>query len=190
MGTNYYLTTKNRDIAHKYFAEDHGYGVWNEEYKLRDTPDFHYRVHLNKLSYGWKPIFQNHKVFKSFKELRNFYKSHESELSIFDEYGRSYTWDEYEKDIFDHMNREPEPLKWVYKEDPILGKPGKKYLMTEECEPEEAELWIPIDHIDYFRTQNEAIDLLGVDDAYQWEYPNDYHRDPDYKIDWMEGEFS
>lgn len=182
MGTNYYLTTKNRDIAHKYFDSD--------EYVLEDTPDFHYSIHLNKLSCGWKPLFQNHKAFTSFNELKNFYKKHESDLSIIDEYDRSYTWDEYEVEIFDHMNREPEPLKWVYKEDPILGRPGKKYLMTEECEPEEADLWIPIDHIDYSRTQNEAIDLLGAGDAYPWDGADRYHRDPDYKIDWTEGEFS
>ncbi len=82
MGTNYYLITKNSDIAHKYFANNDMYGTWDEEYVLRDIPDFHYEIHLNKLSYGWRPLFQIHKVFRSFTELENFYKEHKSDLTI------------------------------------------------------------------------------------------------------------
>ena len=190
MGTNYYFVTKSRQIAHKYFAEVESWGTYDEEYKLCDIPDFHYEIHLNKLSYGWQPLFQKHKAFQTFAQLEEFYLKHQKYLKIYDEYEREYTWDKYKQEIIDHASREPEPVKWVYDEDTICGKSGRKYLHAVKCEPEEAELWIPIDHIDYSRTQNEAIDLLGVADAYPWDGADRYHRDPDYNIDWMEGDFS
>lgn len=189
MGTNYYLITKNSDIAHKYFANNDMYGTWDEEYVLRDIPDFHYEMHLNKLSYGWRPLFQIHKVFRSFTELENFYKEHKSDLTINDEYDNEYTWDEYKEKIFSHINGEPTPMKWYYKEDPVFGKPGQKYLMTEECDPEEAELWIPFSHTEYSETEHKAQIKYGITDQF-WNWRDRYKEDPDYMIDWVEGEFS
>lgn len=191
MGTNYYMTTKNKNVAHK-FATKIQYGdtvEWlDAEYKLLDEPDFHYEIHLNKLSYGWKPLFQIHKPFKTFAELEQFYFNHKDDIEFEDEYGDKYSFEEYKQEVIDHSNLTPEPIKWVYKENDVCGKPGRKYLMTERCSPEEADLWTPFDHIEYGRTQHEARDILCAWDAYiSWN--NDYMRDPDYKFDWVEGDF-
>lgn len=196
MGTNYYMITKNKDLAHEYFAERCDYGgeypeYLNQEYELYDIPDFYYQIHLNKLSCGWKPLFQNHKAFRTFNELEEFYKGHMNDITFEDEYGRSYTFKEYKQRVIKHSERTPEPVKWVYKEDEICGRLGQKYLMTIECEPEEADLWIPFDHIDYSRTEREAKNKLKAYGAYvSWMSEEKYHRDPDYKFDWVEGDFS
>ncbi|WP_159444383.1 hypothetical protein [Eubacterium uniforme] len=40
--------------------------------KIVDEPYLGYQVHLNKLSAGWRPLFQKHKTIKTFKELEEF----------------------------------------------------------------------------------------------------------------------
>ena len=194
MGTNYYMITKNKNLAHEYFAEKCDYGgkypeYLNQEYELHDVPDFYYEIHLNKLSGGWKPLFQNHKAFRTFNELEKFCNEHMDDLTFEDEYGQEYSFEEYKKKVIEHSERTPEPVKWVYKEDSMFG--GHKHLMTERCELDEADLWIPFDHIDYSRTEREAKDILCAYDTYvSWMSEEKYHRDPDYKFDWVEGDFS
>lgn len=188
MGTNYYFVTKSRRIAHKYFAEVESWGTYDEEYKLCDIPDFHYEIHLNKLSWGWQPLFQKHKAFQTFAQLEEFYLEHQKYLKIYDEYEQEYAWDKYKQKIIDHASREPEPIKWVYDEDIICGKSGRKYLHTVKCEPEEAELWIPFSHIEYALTEKAAKNRLHVYDYYI--HDMDYTADPDYPIDWVSGDFT
>ena len=69
MGTNYYLMTRNKQLAHKYFAVENDWGITDEEYKIVDDPYLGYEIHLNKCSCGWRPLFQRHKSFKSWEEL-------------------------------------------------------------------------------------------------------------------------
>lgn len=180
MGTNYYFIAKNKDFVRKYF---------DNEYEFCDEPDFHYEIHLNKLSCGWKPLFQIHKAFRTFAELEQFYDEHKKDIKIEDEYGDKYTWKQYKKEILDHASVIPTPVKWVYEEDTLCGKPGQKYLMTKECEPEEAELWTPFDHIKYGQTQKAAAEYLELYNLYIGDWYLKYSRDPDYNIDWTEGEF-
>lgn len=196
MGTNYYMITKNKDLAHKYFATECDYGgrypeYLDQEYELYDVPDFYYQIHLNKLSCGWSPLFQIHKAFRTFSELEQFYNDHKGDLTFEDEYGREYTFEEYKQEVIEHSEVEPESVKWVYKEDNLCGKPGHKYLQIEDCEPEEADLWTPFDHAEYGRTEKEARKRLEAWDAYvSWMSDDRYSRDPDYKFDWIEGDFS
>ena len=190
MGTNYYLITKSKRIAHKYFAEVETWGTYNEEYELCDVPDFHYEIHLNKLSAGWRPLFQKHKAFQTFKDLEEFFGKHQKYLKIRDEYYREFTWEEYKQEILDHSNAERRPVKWVYDEDKICGYPGKKYLQTIRCKPEEADLWTPFSHIEYGETEKVARERLKAWDAYVSETSMDYTMDPDYPIDWVSGDFS
>lgn len=196
MGTNYYMITKNKDLAHEYFAEKCDYGgkypeYLNQEYELYDVPDFYYEIHLNKLSYGWSPLFQIHKAFRTFNELEQFYNDHKDDLTFEDEYGREYTFEEYKQEVIEHSEVEPKSVKWVYKEDNICGRPGRKYLQVEDCEPEEADLWTPFNHAEYARTEKEAqIRLEAWDAPVGWMSEDRYYRDPDYKFDWVEGDFS
>lgn len=184
MGTNYYMMTKNKKLAHSCFEM---------EYEIVDEPDFGYQIHLNKLSWGWRPLFQRHNVFQTWDELEKFYYDHSDDLDICDEYGTYYSFLEYKQKIFDHASREPEPIKWVYDFNPFDLKHNpelaRKTLLTERCEPEEAELWIPINHVEYFETERaakrkyKAYSYYTFDDIKYW-------NDPNYPIDWTEGDFS
>ena len=194
MGTNFYFMTKNKELAHKHFAIEHDWGVSDEEYKIVDDPCFRYEIHLNKLSMGWRPLFQKHKEFSSWDELESFYMKHKDDLEIYDEYDDKYEWIDYKKKIFSHAAREPEPMKWFYGIDPmdkVFSRHHKNRLYSGRCNPEEAEFWIPIDHVKYFESEKKAKEKFRV-----WEYPiftdlnywND--KNPEYLIDWTEGEFS
>lgn len=186
--------TRNKQLAHKYFAVENDWGITDEEYKIVDDPYLGYEIHLNKCSCGWRPLFQRHKSFKSWEELQRFYLDHADGLEIYDEYGEQFSWDQYKKKIFDHAAREPEPMKWVYGIDPLsrtfMDNP-KPRLYHDRCEPEEADFWIPIDHVKYFETEKAAREKYKVwsypifDDFKNWNDPN-----PDYLIDWTEGDFS
>ena len=196
MGTNYYFMTKNKELARKHFAVEYDWGVTNEEYNIVDEPFLGYEIHLNKLSYGWRPLFQQHKAFKTWNELEKFYYDHESDLCVYDEYGTLWTFPEYKQHVFDHAAREPKPMKWEYGYESIDLKfhpeTARMHLHTVSCKPEEAELWIPFDHIEYFETEKAAkLKYKAYDwyDRYLFEEFK-YWNDPDYKIDWTEGDFS
>lgn len=175
MGTNYYFITKNKHIAHDYFEG---------EYDLVDEPDFRYEIHLNKCSCGWKPVLENHKSFQSFADLEKFYYEYQEDIRIEDEYQKEFTFEEYKEILINHSQREPQPMKWVYKKLELFGWA----LTTEKCSPEEAELWIPFDHMEYTETRSKAQEKFGV---YEPSFGRvTYHRDPDYNFDWSDGRFS
>ena len=80
-------------------------------------------------------------------------------------------------------------MKWYYGIDPIQALCGstRKNLYHDRCAPLEADFWIPINHVEYARTEKEARRKFGLgDDWYEVEYRND----PDYPIDWVEGDFA
>ena len=195
MGTNFYLMTKDKNVAHQ-FADKAVYNDgkvvewYNKEYEIYEEPDFHYSIHLNKLSYGWRPLFQKHKPFATFAELEKFYNDNCSPITwIEDEYGEHFSWNQYKKRILDHANQEPEPVKWIYGEDVICGFKGRKYLQTVDCDPSEADLWTPFSHIEYGETERAAQRKYEAWDAYVG-WKEDYWEDPDQLIDWTVGEFS
>ncbi len=189
MGTNYYFMTKNKELAHKYFAVEHDWGTTDEEYKIVDSPYFGYEIHLNKCSCGWRPLFQKHKGFDSWDKLEEFYMAHKKNIEIYDEYEKKFEWDEYKKMIFDHAAREPESMKWRYGINPLFPS-TQKGLYHDRCEPEEADFWIPIDHVKYFESEKEAKERFGVYNHpifSDFRYWNDIN--PKYLIDWTEGDF-
>lgn len=193
MGTNYYLMTSDKELAHKHFAVETDWGVTDTEYEIVDSPFLGYEIHLNKLSWGWRPLFQRHKAFKTWKELEEFYKAHSEDLEIYDEYGTRLEFDKYKKIVFGHADREPEPVKWVYDYESIDLKlhpeNARKRLHLEHCKPEEADLWIPFDHVKYFESEKAAKKKFK---AYSYYICDgfDYWNDPDYPIDWTKGDFS
>ena len=120
MGTNYYLMSKSKKLMREYFAVETDYGTTDEEYEIVDEPYLGYQVHLNKLSAGWRPLFQKHKTIKTFKELEEFCLNNNNVVGIYDEYGRKYSWQQYFDRVYSHSQRQPEPFKWVYEIDPVL----------------------------------------------------------------------
>lgn len=187
MGTNYYLMSRNKELMQTCFAEKSTWGVHNEEYAVVNEPYFGYRCHLNKTSYGWRPLFQRHRAFDTFRKLEAFYREHQADLEIYDEYGEKYTWEEYFSKIFRHSKHEPKPVKWVYQVDPMFGG-QKPSLHTVNCKKDEADLYIPFNHVEYEETQHRARLKFRV---YERRYgKEEYWNDPDYLFDWAEGEFS
>ena len=85
MGTNFYLITRNKDMAQQYAPYS---------YRLTDDPYFGYEIHIAKTSCGWLPLFQGHTDgINSVREYKEAYET--GKFEIFDEYGESYTWEEF-----------------------------------------------------------------------------------------------
>ncbi len=186
MGTNYYFMCRDKDLVHENFIVKNDQSIECREYELVEAPYLGYEIHLNKLSMGWRPLFQRHKVFNTFNELKNFYFANEDKLEIYDEYGRVFTWDEYFKKVHSHSLRERVPRKWVYEPDEIFGD-ERPTLHTKSCLEEEAELFIPYDHVLYDKSEREAKKRFGVCERFNVHVK--YWNDPDYLFDWTEGEF-
>ena len=83
--------TKSKRLAHKHFAVENSWGLSDEEYELVDHPYIGYEIHLNKLSMGWRPLFQKHKEFQTWNELEAFYLKYQRYLRIFDEYTEEFS---------------------------------------------------------------------------------------------------
>lgn len=120
MGTIFYLMSRNKKLMREYFAVETEYTIKDIEYEIVDEPYLGYEVHLCKLSAGWRPLFQRHKTISTFKELEEFCLKNKSMVSIYDEYGRRYTWKQYFKKVYNHSQRKAEPRKWIYDIDPIF----------------------------------------------------------------------
>lgn len=182
MGTNYYFMSRNKELMQTHFAEKTEWGVLGEEYIIVDEPYLGYRCHLNKLSCGWRPLFQKHRAFNSFRKLAAFYREHQADLEIYDEYRRQYTWEEYYETVYTHSRYHPEPVKWVCEVNPLSSN-KEPHLRTVGCSEEEAELYSPFNHIEY----KETLQKFGVYERVYGE--SKYWNDPDYLFDWTEGEF-
>ena len=95
--------------------------------------------------------------------------------------------------MVDHATyQEPEPMKWVYDIEELdrkLSKNPHPRLHLVDCEPEEADIYCPFNHIEYARTEKEAGMRLCVWE--QWMDSGDHysHNDPEYPFDWSKGEF-
>ena len=113
MGTNFYLMSRNKKLIREHFAVETEYDIKDIEYAIVDEPYLGYEIHLNKLSWGWRPLFQRHKTIKTFKELEEFCLKNKSVISIYDEYGRRYTWKQYFEKVYEHSQQKKQPRKWI-----------------------------------------------------------------------------
>lgn len=187
MGTNFYLMSRNKELMQTHFASKSEWGVFDEEYSIVDEPYLGYECHLNKLSGGWLPLFQRHKAFQTFNQLKDFYEEHKEEIDIYDEYGKRYSWDKYFDRVYKHSLREKEPMKWVYGIDEVFHD-KRPTLHLVPCQEKEAEIYLPFNHKEYAKSEAEAARRLRVPRGYVMELK--YWDDPDYLFDWTEGEFS
>ena len=96
--------SRNKKLMREYFAVETEYTIKDIEYEIVDEPYLGYKVHLCKLSAGWRPLFQRHKTISTFKEVEKFCLKNKSMVSIYDEYGRRYTWKQYFKKVYNHSN--------------------------------------------------------------------------------------
>lgn len=130
MGTNFYMMSRNKKLMREYFAVETEYTIKDIEYEIVDEPYLGYKVHLCKLSAGWRPLFQRHKTISTFKKVEEFCLKNKSMVSIYDEYGRRYTWKQYFKKVYNHSQRKAEPRKWIYDIDPIFPDNGARLHMA------------------------------------------------------------
>ena len=85
MGTNFYIMTRNKELAQKYAPCS---------YKVTDSPYLGYEIHIAKTSAGWLPLFQGHNDgINSVHEYKVAYET--GEFDIVDEYGCFYNWDAF-----------------------------------------------------------------------------------------------
>lgn len=192
MGTNFYMITKNKSLADEYFFNDIDNYHYACGYELVDEPYFGYKIHICKRSYGWVPLFQKHdEAYKYFSELEVFYHKYKSDLDIYDEYNQQYSFTQFKKEMIKHSQRKREPIRWVFCPDAFSE--DKPILHTEVCTEEETELYIPIRHDEYAKTEAVARKKYKVAlpmwlnyDPYE---QMKYERDPNYDFDWIGEDF-
>ena len=125
MGTNYYMMMKDKELVTKYF---------DNEYELTDTPYFGYEVHIMKLSYGWKPLFEWHEnAYKSVEDMLKFLEFHKMDIEIFTS----------------HVNRKSKYMKYVPEGVPNHFFGGRDYLV--ESTEDDYDIKIPYDHVEYHK---------------------------------------
>lgn len=72
MGTNFYLMSRNKKLMREHFAVETEYDIKDIEYAIVDEPYLGYEIHLNKLSWGWRPLFQRHKTRNAFMCMKDY----------------------------------------------------------------------------------------------------------------------
>lgn len=172
MGTNFYMITKSKKLVEKYFPY---------EYEIVDSPYFGYKIHIGKRSYGWKPIFREHKnAYDSVEGMKMFISKNKKSIHIFDEYNEEFSLEKLEDELITwgeqqevhYMKHIPEGVP-----DEVFG--GKKYLI--ESTKDDYDITIPFDHIEY-----EKLEIRR--DDWRYERQSYYTKDKD-GYDFMKGEF-
>lgn len=186
MGTNFYLISKNKNLMRECFAVETEYVIKDIEYTIVDEPYLGYKIHLSKLSCGWRPLFQRHKTIRTFKELEEFCMKNKNVVSIYDEYDRRYTWKQYYERVYNHSQQKARPCKWIYDIDSFFPNAGPR-LQNVLCTKQEAEIYMPFCHREYSEKEKLAKERFHVHERL-W-YKEKYWEDPDYPFDWTEGKF-
>lgn len=177
MGTNYYLFTKNKQLCDEFFPF---------EYEIVDQPEFGYRIHVSKNSYGWKTLGQIHKnAFSTLEQFRFFYQTYEAELSIVDEEKRIVSLDKFVDTIINRGAPSNKYVKFTYRHDERCGRP---MIFEDKCSVEEADLALPLSHCEYQTKYHEAQHKYGVYPTFDMSIK--YYEDPVHPMEWTEGEFS
>lgn len=67
---------------------------------------------------------------------------------------------------------------------------GGKYVHITDCNPEEAEIWTPLNHLEYAQKEKNAVKRFRVEDSIRHDSGEFYsHSDEEYAIDWSKGDF-
>ena len=120
------------------------------------------------------------------KEPEEFCLKNKSVISIYDEYGRRYTWKQYFERVYEHSQQKEQPRKWIYDIDSVFQNCGSR-LQNVSCTKGEAEIYIPFCHREYNEKEKLAKERFHVHERL-W-CKERYWEDPDYPFDWTEGEF-
>lgn len=72
--------------------------------ELVDEPDFGYEIQIAQTAGGWQPCFLAHDYIRSVSDLKLLYDK--GGVRIYDEYGKEYTWPEFEKRVVNWGNEQ------------------------------------------------------------------------------------
>jgi hypothetical protein len=163
MGTNYYMITKNKELA---------YELTNGRYELTDTPDWGYRIHVAKCSAGWLPLFQAYtNGARSIKDYKEVYDKGDS--IIVDEYGSTFTWEQFDKEVLKHNGGKLGVIK------PQRAKRGRDVY----CRDSQMPYYVPVSHLPGTK-QSYRYDYTKLND---WELQFTIFADPEgYEFDTKE----
>lgn len=70
------------------------------KYVITDSPYLAYEIHIAKTSAGWLPLFEAHEGIRSINDLKQLHST--GKFAIYDEYGASYNWEEFDKRVLQH----------------------------------------------------------------------------------------
>ena len=59
-------------------------------------------IHICKISYGWKTLFQATNMYSNLDELKSFYDKYNNDFIITDEYGSEFTLEDLVKKVREH----------------------------------------------------------------------------------------
>ena len=141
MGTNFYMMTKDKSLAERYFPN---------EYELVDDPYFGYEIHIGKRSSGWKPLLEGHRnAYKSVDEMKSFIDFHKTDIEIFDEYRKKYSLEELQEELLDweEMQR-VRYMKYIPDGVIVNEKYGWKDYFIESTK-DDYDITMPYDHVEY-----------------------------------------
>lgn len=89
MGTNFYLSTSDKEVCDTYFG-------WHYELTYYE-PTWFYEQHIAKTSAGWLPLFEASKSIRSVADIKKLYDT--GKFIIHNEYGTEYNWEEFDKRV-------------------------------------------------------------------------------------------
>lgn len=64
--------SRNKKLMREYFAVETEYTIKDIEYEIVDEPYLGYKVHLCKLSAGWRPLFKDIRLSVHLRKWKNF----------------------------------------------------------------------------------------------------------------------
>lgn len=171
MGTNYYIHSKD-----KQFMTDHFSG----EYEIVDIPDFGYEVHICKMSFGWRTLFQAHNMaYTSVKHMVEFFRENKNKFTVWDEYGGQQDLEEFIELCLtrDSIRERTDKHKFIWKKSAMSD-------LTKDDDATSDYIETPFDHIEYMDFEKKHGGGYGSFDHRDW-YWND-----DEGFNFMNGDFS
>jgi len=112
MGTNYYFRVKGADKIIDNVRKC-------SKFITHETLDYIEsdlnKIHICKISGGWKPLFRATEHYCNVELLDNFYHDNKDGLEIVNEYGYILTWEKFRKTIV-NQNKNGKTAKESFKE--------------------------------------------------------------------------
>ena len=128
------------------------------EYELSERPDLCYEIHLAKTSAGWLPLFEEHTLLHSVADMKKFYDVFAPKITIIDEYGETYTWNQFEERVLKFNGG----VAGAIAKTPIVNDPNDRWY-----DPRLPD-YIPISHFEYKMPPDERRAFFKDPEGYEF----------------------